>query len=44
MEAFDGNPAIPMECAEKGVRKEGYVRRWLRRVARAGRCGVYFIF
>ncbi len=33
-----------MEWAQKGVRKEDYVRPWLRRMERAGRYGVYFIF
>src|SRR5438105_4043022 len=35
---------MPMEWAEKGVRKEEYVRPWLRRMERAGQYGVYFIF
>src|SRR6516225_8216325 len=43
VEAFAGNHAIPMEWAEKGVRKEDYVRPWLRRMERQGRFGVYFI-
>jgi hypothetical protein len=30
--------------AQKGVRKEDYVRPWLRRLERAGQYGVYFIF
>jgi hypothetical protein len=44
VEAFARNHKIPMEWAEKGVRKEDYVRPWLRRMERAGRYGVYFIF
>src|SRR4051794_37502664 len=43
-EAFARNHKIPMEWAQKGVRKEDYVRPWLRRMERAGRYGVYFIF
>ena len=33
-----------MEWAQKGVRKEDYVQPWLRRMERANRYGVYFIF
>ncbi len=44
VEAYARNHGIPMEWAEKGVRKEDYVRPWLRRMERAGRYGVYFIF
>src|SRR5215469_13413656 len=33
-----------MEWAVKGVRKEDYVRPWLRRMERHNRFGVYFIF
>jgi hypothetical protein len=44
VEAFARNHKIPMEWAQKGVRKEDYVRPWLRRMERAGRYGVYFIF
>jgi hypothetical protein len=33
-----------VEWAQKGVRKEDYVQPWLRRMERAGRYGVYFIF
>jgi len=43
VEAFAGNHGIPTEWAEKGVRKEDYVRPWLRRMERQGRFGVYFI-
>jgi hypothetical protein len=44
VEAFAGNHKIPMEWAQKGVRKDEYVRPWLRRMERAGQYGVYFIF
>jgi len=44
VEAFARNHKIPMEWAQKGVRKEDYVRPWLRRMERAGEYGVYFIF
>jgi hypothetical protein len=43
VEAFARNHQIPMEWAEKGVRKEDYVRPWLRRMEQRGRYGVYFI-
>jgi hypothetical protein len=44
VEAFARNHHTPMEWAQKGVRKEDYVRPWLRRIERAGQYGVYFIF
>jgi hypothetical protein len=44
VEAFARNHQTPIEWAEKGVRKEDYVRRWLRSMERAARYGVYFIF
>jgi hypothetical protein len=44
VEAFARNHKIPMEWAQKGVRKEDYVRPWLRRRERAGCYGVDFIF
>jgi hypothetical protein len=44
VEAFARNHHTPMEWAQKGVRKEDYVRPWLRRMERANRYGVYFIF
>ena len=44
VEAFAGNHHTAMEWAQKGVRKEDYVRRWLRRMEQAGKFGVYFIF
>jgi hypothetical protein len=34
VEAFARNHHLPMEWAEKGVRKEDYVRPWLRRMER----------
>ena len=43
VEAFARNHRIPIEWAEKGVRKEDYVRPRLRRTEREGRYGVYFI-
>jgi hypothetical protein len=42
--AFAGNHAIPIEWAEKGVRKEDYVQPWLRKMVRRNAYGVYFIF
>ena len=44
VEAFARNHHTPMEWAQKGVRKEDYVRPWLRRMERADQYGVYFIF
>jgi hypothetical protein len=44
VEAFARNHDTPMEWAQKGVRKEDYVRPWLLRMERAGQYGVYFIF
>jgi hypothetical protein len=44
VEAFARNHRIPIEWAQKGVRKEDYVRPWARPMERAGRYGVYFIF
>jgi hypothetical protein len=43
VEAFARNHRIPMEWAQKGVRKEDYVRPYLQRMQRRKRCGVYFI-
>jgi len=43
-EAFARNHHIPMQWAEKGVRKEDYVRPWLRRMVNKNAYGVYFIF
>jgi hypothetical protein len=44
VEAFAGNHDIPIEWAEKGVRKEDYVQPWLRKMIRKRAYGVYFIF
>jgi hypothetical protein len=44
VEAFARNHNIPMEWAQKGVRKEDYLRPRLRRMEQAGKYGVYFIF
>jgi len=44
VEAFARNHHTPIEWAEKGVRKEDYVQRWLRSMERADSYGVYFIF
>jgi hypothetical protein len=43
VEAFAKKRNIPMEWAEKGVRKEDYVRPYLRRMERGKQFGVYFI-
>jgi hypothetical protein len=43
VEAFASNHDIPIEWAENGVRKEDYVRPWLRRAERHNCNGVYFI-
>jgi len=43
VEAFARNHNIPLEWAEKGVRKEDYVQPYLRRMERQKRFGVYFI-
>jgi hypothetical protein len=43
VEAFAKKRQIPMEWAEKGVRKEDYVRPHLRRMERKNQFGVYFI-
>ena len=42
--AYARNHGLPIEWAEKGVRKEDHVLPWLRRMTRANRYGVYFIF
>ncbi len=44
VEAYARNHHVPIEWAAKGVRKEDYVRPRLRRMERAHRYGVYFIF
>jgi hypothetical protein len=43
VDAFAKKRKIPMEWAEKGVRKEDYVRPHLRRMERRNQFGVYFI-
>jgi len=43
VEAFARNHRIPIEWAEKGVRKEDYVLPWRRRMVRTDSYGVYFI-
>ena len=44
LEAFARNHRLPIEWAEKGVRKEDHVLPWQRRMARQDAYGVYFIF
>ena len=44
VEAFARNHKIPMEWAEKGLRKEDHVLPALRRMEKLGAYGVYFIF
>ena len=44
VEALARNRRIPIEWAEKGIRKEDFVRRWQRRMVRNNAYGVYFIF
>ena len=44
VESFARNHQIPIEWAEKGVRKEHYVLPFLQRMERGHRFGVYFIF
>jgi len=43
VDAFAHNHKIPAEWAEKGVRKEDYVRPYAQRMERRNRFGVYFI-
>jgi hypothetical protein len=43
VEAFARNHRIPTEWAEKGVRKEDYVRPFQQRMERRNQFGVYFI-
>ena len=43
VDAFARKQRIPIEWAEKGVRKEDYVRSYLQRMERQNRFGVYFI-
>src|SRR5512145_1292704 len=42
VEAFARNHRLPIEWAEKGVRKEDYVLLWLRRMIKRDAYGVYF--
>jgi hypothetical protein len=44
VEAYARNHKIPMEWAEKGLRKEDHVLPALRRMEKRGTFGVYFIF
>ncbi len=44
VDAFARNHRLPIEWAEKKVRKEDHVLPWQRRMARADAYGVYFIF
>ena len=44
VEAFARNHRLPIEWAEKGVRKEHHVLPWQRRMARDDAYGVSFIF
>lgn len=44
VEAFARNHGIPVEWAEKGVRKEDHVLPGLRRLVKKNAYGVYFIF
>jgi hypothetical protein len=42
--AFARSHDIPIQWAEKGVRKEDFVQPWLRRMVKKDAYGVYFIF
>src|SRR5215469_12523876 len=44
VEAFARNHRLPIEWAEKGVRKKDHVLPWQRSLAKQGTYGVYFIF
>jgi hypothetical protein len=44
VEAYARNQGIPLQWAEKKVRKEDYVQPWLKRMQRRQQQGVYFIF
>jgi hypothetical protein len=44
VEAFARNHDIPIQWAEKGVRKEDYVQPYLRKMVRKNAYGVFFIF
>ncbi|MBN2033578.1 MAG: hypothetical protein JW836_09895, partial [Deltaproteobacteria bacterium] len=43
VEAYALNHGIPLEWAEKNVRKDDYVRPQLKTMKRGNRFGVYFI-
>ena len=44
VEAYSRKQGIPMQWAEKGVRKEDFVRPYLKKLEKQNRFGVYFIF
>ena len=44
VEAYARNQKIPMQWAEKGVRKEEFVRPYLKKMEKQNRCGAYFVF
>jgi hypothetical protein len=44
VEAFARNHGVPVEWAEKGVRKEDHVLPWLKRIEKRAAFGVYFLF
>ena len=44
VEAYARKQKIPMQWAEKGVRKEDFVRPYLKEMEKQNRFGVYFIF
>src|SRR6202035_629422 len=44
VEAFARNHNIPIEWAEKGVRKEDYVLPWLRRMTKRNAIGSFLFF
>ena len=44
VEAYAKKQKIPMQWAEKGVRKEDFVRPFLKKMEKQNRFGVYFIF
>jgi len=43
VESYARNHSVPIQWAEKGVRKEDFVRPWLRAMERKNRFGIYFI-
>ena len=44
VEAYARNQKVPMQWAEKGVRKEEFVRPYLKKMEKQNRCGAYFVF